>query len=95
MYKRQGLPFVSTIGVWGEILSGKCFKPQPSQLSTAGKISNIQKGMKEMAKVYGYDISEPAKNAHEAFQWLYFGYLAAICFIIPSAPFHMFLDFLY
>ena len=36
------------------------------------------KGMKEMAKVYGYDISEPAKNAHEAFQWLYFGYLAAI-----------------
>jgi len=39
-----GLPFVSTVGVWGEILSGKCFKPQPSQLSTAGKISNIQKG---------------------------------------------------
>ncbi|MBS6624326.1 MAG: formate acetyltransferase, partial [Ruminococcus sp.] len=36
------------------------------------------KGMKEMAKIYGYDISEPAKNAHEAFQWLYFGYLAAI-----------------
>ena len=27
---------------------------------------------------YGYDISKPAKNAHEAFQWLYFGYLAAI-----------------
>ena len=36
------------------------------------------KGMKEMAKVYGFDISEPAKNAKEAFQWLYFGYLAAI-----------------
>ena len=34
--------------------------------------------MKEMAKSYGYDISEPAKNAHEAVQWLYFGYLAAI-----------------
>ena len=34
--------------------------------------------MKEMAAVYGYDISQPAKNAHEAFQWLYFGYLAAI-----------------
>lgn len=34
--------------------------------------------MKEMAAVYGYDISEPAKNAHEAVQWLYFGYLAAI-----------------
>ena len=36
------------------------------------------KGMKEMAAVYGYDISQPAKNAKEAVQWLYFGYLAAI-----------------
>ena len=35
-------------------------------------------GMKEMAKVYGYDISAPARNAKEAVQWLYFGYLAAI-----------------
>ncbi|HBM99254.1 MAG TPA: formate acetyltransferase, partial [Ruminococcus sp.] len=35
-------------------------------------------GMKEMAKMYGYDISEPATNAQEAVQWLYFGYLAAI-----------------
>ncbi len=36
------------------------------------------KGMKEMAALYGYDISEPARNAKEAVQWLYFGYLAAI-----------------
>mgnify|MGYP001169887268 FL=1 len=36
------------------------------------------KQMKEMAKIYGYDISAPAKNAKEACQWLYFGYLAAI-----------------
>ena len=36
------------------------------------------KGMKEMAKIYGYDISQPASNAKEAAQWLYFGYLAAI-----------------
>ncbi len=36
------------------------------------------KGMKEMAQIYGYDISKPATNAREAFQWLYFGYLAAI-----------------
>ena len=34
--------------------------------------------MKTMAQAYGYDISEPASNAHEACQWLYFGYLAAI-----------------
>ena len=36
------------------------------------------KGMKEMAAAYGYDISQPARDAHEAVQWLYFGYLAAI-----------------
>ena len=36
------------------------------------------KGMKVMAEAYGYDISQPAKDAREAFQWLYFGYLAAI-----------------
>ena len=34
--------------------------------------------LKEMAKIYGFDISEPATNAKEAVQWLYFGYLAAI-----------------
>ena len=34
--------------------------------------------MKKMAASYGYDISVPAKDAHEAVQWLYFGYLAAI-----------------
>ncbi|MCR5217304.1 formate C-acetyltransferase [Treponema sp.] len=39
---------------------------------------NALKGIKEMAALYGYDISQPAKNAREAVQWLYFGYLAAI-----------------
>ena len=34
--------------------------------------------MKEMAKSYGFDISKPAKDAKEAFQWTYFAYLAAI-----------------
>ncbi len=34
--------------------------------------------MKKMAESYGYDISGPAKNAKEAVQWLYFGYLSAI-----------------
>ncbi len=36
------------------------------------------KGLKEMAAIYGYDISQPASNAREAVQWLYFGYLGAI-----------------
>ncbi len=39
---------------------------------------NALKGMKAMAAAYGYDISQPAKTAKEAVQWLYFGYLAAI-----------------
>ena len=36
------------------------------------------KGIKEMAGLYGYDISCPAPDATSAFRWLYFGYLAAI-----------------
>ena len=39
---------------------------------------NALKGIKAMAALYGYDISKPATTAKEAFQWLYFGYLAAI-----------------
>ncbi len=34
--------------------------------------------LKAMAAKYGFDISVPAKNAKEAVQWLYFGYLGAI-----------------
>ena len=34
--------------------------------------------LKEMAAMYGFDISQPAKDAREAIQWTYFGYLAAI-----------------
>ncbi|MBE6808581.1 MAG: formate C-acetyltransferase [Ruminococcaceae bacterium] len=41
------------------------------QISFLGK-------MKEMAQMYGYDISEPASNTREAIQWTYFAYLAAI-----------------
>src|SRR6201981_3585455 len=36
------------------------------------------KELQEMAKNYGFDISGPARNAREAVQWLYFGYLAAV-----------------
>ena len=36
------------------------------------------KEIKEMAATYGFDISKPAKNAKEAVQWTYFGYLASI-----------------
>ena len=41
------------------------------------QISFLEK-MKIMADMYGFDISRPAQNAHEAVQWVYFAYLAAI-----------------
>lgn len=41
------------------------------------QISFLKK-LKEMALQYGYDISEPASNAKQAIQWVYFAYLAAI-----------------
>ena len=36
------------------------------------------KDMKKLGQIYGFDISKPAKNAQEAIQWLYFGYLSAV-----------------
>lgn len=41
------------------------------------QIRSLQE-LKQMAASYGFDISQPAGNAREAFQWLYFAYLAAI-----------------
>ena len=35
-------------------------------------------GLKEMASIYGFDISQPANDAIQAVQWLYFGYLGAV-----------------
>lgn len=43
-----------------------------------GEQLNALEQLKQMAASYGFDISKPAKNAHEAVQWLYFGYLAAV-----------------
>ena len=39
---------------------------------------NALNQINEMASKYGYDLTRPAKNAKEAVQWLYFGYLAAV-----------------
>lgn len=41
------------------------------------QISFLEK-LKDMAKLYGIDISQPAQTAQEAFQWLYFAYLGSI-----------------
>ncbi|MDE7120850.1 MAG: formate C-acetyltransferase, partial [Oscillospiraceae bacterium] len=39
---------------------------------------NALKELKQLGEIYGFDLSRPAKNAQEAVQWLYFGYLAAV-----------------
>ena len=39
---------------------------------------NALNELKKLGEIYGFDLSRPAKNAQEAVQWLYFGYLAAV-----------------
>ncbi len=53
----------------------------PERIQLREEITDQIKALKEMielGKIYGFDLSQPAKNAKEAVQWLYFGYLSAI-----------------
>ncbi len=60
-------------------LSGKDFNEETIRLSEELNLQlKALNDIKEMAKIYGYDISLPAGNAKEAVQWTYFAYLAAI-----------------
>lgn len=59
---------------------GACLMDEENirRLEELFKQIDFLKKLKEMALLYGLDISAPAKNAKEAVQWTYFGYLAAI-----------------
>ena len=48
------------------------------QLEELSKQLDFMEQLKAMAAQYGCDISRPARNAKEAVQWLYFGYLGAV-----------------
>ena len=53
----------------------------PDKIQLREEISDQIKALKEMIElgnIYAYDISKPARNAKEAIQWLYFGFLAAV-----------------
>lgn len=53
----------------------------PARIQLREEIADQIKALKEMielGKIYGFDISQPARNAKEAVQWLYFGYLSAV-----------------
>lgn len=60
-------------------LTGADFDEEHIRLAEelAGQLAALE-DTRAMAQSYGYDISQPAANAREAIQWLYFGYLAAI-----------------
>ncbi len=59
-------------------LGGEMFADKIRDREELAEQIKALKGLKEMAAAYGYDISKPAKNAKEAIQFLYFGYLGAI-----------------
>ena len=53
----------------------------PDRIQLREEIADQIKALKELielGKIYGFDISQPARNAKEAVQWLYFGYLSAV-----------------
>jgi len=55
--------------------------PTDEIIRTREELAEQMRALKDlaaMAKLYGRDISQPAKNAREAFQWTYFAYLGAI-----------------
>ena len=64
-----------------DLLKLEKYELTESMIRLREEVSEQIKALKEisdMAKSYGFDILKPAKNAKEAVQWLYFGYLAAI-----------------
>lgn len=60
------------------IASGTVLENEIRQLEELYQQISFLRKLKEMASMYGFDISVPAKDAKEAVQWLYFGYLGAI-----------------
>jgi len=82
-YRRVALYGVDQLIAWKEAdkdaLSAKLMTAETIQLSEElwKQIDFLHK-LKEMALIYGVDISKPAHDFKEAVQWLYFGYLAAI-----------------
>ena len=82
-YRRVALYGIDFLIEQKEIDKYNCGKRQMSEdiIRLREEISMQIKALKEMkamAQIYGFDISQPAQNAREAVQWLYFGYLAAI-----------------
>ncbi len=61
-----------------KLASGDVLTEEIRRLEEMYQQINFLGKLKEMAAMYGYDISEPAKDSKEAVQWLYFGYLGAI-----------------
>lgn len=82
-YRRIALYGADKLIEW-KIAAKKARDDEPMYGDTVRDIEELAeqvkalKELKAMAKSYGFDISRPAEDTKEAFQWLYFGYLAAI-----------------
>ena len=62
---------------FGNLLNLDCEEKIRLREEVSEQIRALEK-IKSMAQKYGFDISVPAKNAKEAFQWVYFGYLSSV-----------------
>ena len=60
------------------LIDGEMFPDKVRDREEIAEQIKALKALKVMALGYGFDISKPAKNAQEAIQWLYFGYLGAV-----------------
>lgn len=82
-YRRIALYGIDRL-IESKISDKKALQKEAMVETTIQKIEEIYKQLdflkklKEMAKAYGHDISQPATNARQAIQWTYYGYLAAI-----------------
>ncbi len=61
-----------------ELGSGNVLEEEIRRLEELFQQIKFLEKLKDMAQLYGYDISKPARDSREAVQWLYFGYLGAI-----------------
>jgi formate C-acetyltransferase len=61
-----------------KLIPGEMYPQVIQQLEELTDQVRALEAMKRMALAYGHDISKPAKNAQQAIQWTYYGYLASI-----------------
>ena len=75
---RRGPPDRGQTGTRRTPPAPSCIPTSSASGRSSASRSARWKSLKKLGQIYGFDISRPAKDAQEAIQWLYFGYLAAV-----------------